>query len=275
MRWLNRIFNFYLDASIHVALAVFSLVQVTCLTFNISSDHHFSWFLFFGTISVYNFIKYGVEAEKYFLVANQYHKSIQIVSFVALGFAIYHGYFLKTSIWFGIFLLVFLTGLYAIPVLPTAKNLRSLGGLKIFVVALVWSGATVILPSLTQSDIISWDIWIDTLQRFLFVLILIIPFEIRDLKYDHESLRTLPQRYGIARTKIMGSFLVLIFFFSTFLKDQIPIFDVVGKGILFLLLGILMFITRKNQSKYFASFCVEGIPILWYLIIITMKQYFY
>ncbi len=271
MRWLKRIFDFYLDASIHVALAVFSLVEVTCLTFNISSDSHFSWFLFFGTIASYNFIKYGVEAEKYFKVANRYHKSIQFFSFIALGFAIYHSYFLKTSVWLGIFSLVFFTGLYAIPVLPKAKNLRSLGGLKIFIVALVWAGATVILPSLTTSNVISWDIWIETLQRFLFVLILIVPFEVRDLEYDHKDLKTLPQRYGVARTKIIGSFLVLPFFFSTFMKDEIPVFDVIGKGILFLLLGILMFKTRRNRSKYFASFWVEGIPIFWYLTIILLK----
>ena len=275
MRWFKRIFNFYLDASIHVALAVFSLVQVTCLTFNIFNDHHFSWFLFYGTIASYNFIKYGVEAEKYFKVANEYHKSIQVFSFITLGFAIYHGYFLKTSVWLGIFLLVFFTGLYAIPVLPKAKNLRSLGGLKIFVVALVWAGATVILPCLTSGDVISWDIWMETLQRFLLILVLLVPFEVRDLKYDHVDLKTLPQRYGVARTKIIGSFLALLFFFSTFMKDEIIIFDVIGKTIIFLLLGILMFITRRNQSRYFASFWVEGIPILWYFIIIILKRQLY
>lgn len=220
-------------------------------------------------------MKYGVEAEKYFKVANRYHKSIQFFSFIALGFAIYHAYFLKTSVWLGIFLLVFLTGLYAIPVLPKAKNLRNLGGLKIFVVALVWAGATVILPSLTSNNSITWDIWIESLQRFLFVLILIVPFEVRDLKYDHEDLKTLPQRYGVVRTKIFGSFLVVPFFFLTFMKDEIPVFDIIGKGIMFLLLGILMLVTRRNQTKYFASFWVEGIPILWYLVMILMKWQLY
>jgi len=79
MKLLLRFFNFYLDASIHVALAVFSLVYVTTITLNISINSHLIYFIFFGTIVCYNFIKYGVEADKYFLVANPYHKNIQIM----------------------------------------------------------------------------------------------------------------------------------------------------------------------------------------------------
>ncbi len=273
MTWFRRIFNFYLDSSIHVALAVFSLVQVTLLTFNIATHHHFSWFLFFGTITSYNFIKYGVEAEKYIKVANQYHKSIQLFSFIAFIGAIYHAYFLNLDVWLGVFVLLFLTALYAIPVLPHARNLRSLGGLKVFVVALVWAGTTVTLPNLVTNNFISWDIWVETFQRFLVVLILLIPFEIRDLKYDDLALKTLPQRYGVTKTKTIGAFMVVIFFFCTFMKDEIPTFELIGKGILFLVLGSLMFVTKRNQSTYFASFWVEGIPILWYILVLGLKNW--
>lgn len=268
-------FDFYLDASIHVALAVFSLVQITLITFNISTDNHCSWFLFFGTIATYNFIKYGFEAEKYFRVANAYHKNIQSFSFLALGLAVYHAYFLNFDVWIGIFVLMSLTGLYALPVLPKARNLRSLGVLKIFIVALVWSGATVIISSLSIRNSISWDVWIESLQRFFFVLILLIPFEIRDLKYDDEKLRTVPQRYGVARTKSIGSILVVCFFLSTFLKDDISKLELMGKGTIFFILGGLIFSTKKNQTTYYASFWVEGIPILWYIILIGFKGYLF
>lgn len=272
MRLLKRVFDFYLDASIHVAFAVLALIQVTLVTLNIPVDNHCSWFLFFGTIASYNFIKYGVEAEKYFKVANDYHKSIQFFSFIALGLAIYHAYFLNFEVWVGIIVLILLTGLYALPILPKARNLRSLGGLKIFIVAIVWAGTTVILPSLRFENTISWDVWIETSQRFLFVLVLLIPFEIRDLKYDQEDLRTLPQRYGVTRTKTIGAFLVLCFFFFTFLKDDISQVELIGKGTIFLVLGSLMFVTKRNQSTYFASFWVEGIPIIWLLILTCLRQ---
>ncbi len=273
MKWLKRIFDFYLDASIHVAFAIYALLQVTGQTLNISYDYHLSFFIFFGSISCYNFIKYGVEAEKYILVANQYQKGIQFLSFITLGFALYHGYFLNFDVWAGVVGLVLLTGLYALPVLPKAKNLRSWGGLKIFVVALVWAGATVVLPVFSSDLSVTWDVGIETFQRFVLVLILLIPFEIRDLVYDKIELRTLPQRYGVANTKIFGGFATLVFFFSTFLLDELTSRALVLKGVLFLILGIMMFVTKRNQSKYYASFWVEAIPILWWSLMLLLLKW--
>jgi len=264
MKWLKSIFDFYLDASIHVALAIYSLIEITFLILNISPHHHLSYFIFFGSISCYNFMKYGVEAEKYFLVASQYHRGIQVLSFISLGFAIYHVHFLNFETWIGIAGLILLTGLYTLPVLPKAKNLRSWGGFKIFVVAIVWAGAPVLLPALSAKLMISWDVGIEIFQRFILVLILLVPFEIRDLKYDKEELRTLPQRFGVTNSKIVGSFATLLFFFASFLKDELSTTELVLKGVLFLALGWVMYNTKRSQTKYFASFWVEAIPIFWH-----------
>lgn len=275
MKIIQRVFDFYLDASIHVALAVFALVMVTNEILNISVDSHFSWFLFFATIACYNFIKYGVEAEKYILVANHYHKNIQLFSFVALVPTFYHAYFLNIETWLGIGSLLLLVGFYALPVSPNARNLRSLGVLKIFIVALVWSGITVMVPLLSDKGFIfSWDVYIEAAQRFVLVFILLVPFEIRDLAYDHENLKTLPQRYGVANTKFFGAFGVILFFTLTFLKDYISQTELIGKGLLFLILGSLMFIAKRNQSKYFSSFWVESIPILWWVLVLLMNKEF-
>ncbi|AZQ59028.1 hypothetical protein EJ994_09485 [Maribacter sp. MJ134] len=272
MKLWRRFFNFYLDASIHVALAVFSLVYVTGITLNIPIDFNLSCFIFFGTIVCYNFIKYGVEASKYVLVANPYHKNIQILSFLAGAGALYHAFFLNEHAWYLLFFLSFMILLYALPLLPSAKNLRSLGGLKIFVVAVVWAMATVLLPYFSVNEGVSWDAIVETVQRFLLVLILLIPFEIRDLKYDSPTLKTLPQRYGVANTKIIGAFLTLVFFFITFFKDDINRNELLVKGVLFLGLGCLMYTTKRNQTKYYASFWVEAVPILWLVILLFMEK---
>ena len=274
MKWFQRIFDFYLDASVHVSFAIFALTKVTEISFEISIQTHLSWFLFFGSIACYNFIKYGLEAEKYLLVANQYHKNIQVFSLAALALALYHSWFLNFETWVGIGCLLLLTGLYAIPILPNAKNLRSWGGLKIFVVALVWSGSTVVLPLLSTQRTITWDVSLEIIQRFVFVLVLLIPFEIRDLSYDKPELKTLPQRYGVARTKTLGSLGAVLFFFLTFFKDDISTTELALTGILFLILASILFITKRNQSKYFASFWVEGIPVFWWVLASGLRQLF-
>jgi len=274
MKWVTRLFDFYLDASIHVALAVFALIKITGSIVNISVNNHLSYYLFFGTIVCYNFVKYGVEAKKYFLVTNRYYKNIQITSFIALALALYHAYFLQWQTWAGILVISFLIGLYAIPVLPQAKNLRSLGLLKIILVGLVWSGSTVLLPVIEADGNMNWDFWIETIQRFMLVLVLLIPFEIRDLKYDEPSLRTLPQRIGSMNSKSLGALVAIVLFSLTLLKDHISAVDLIAKGILCLGLVLSLFLTKREQSKYFASFWVESIPIIWWGIIWFLTFYF-
>jgi len=270
---LKRLFDFYLDASIHIALSVYSLTYISTLLLNIPLDENLSYFLFFGTIASYNFIKYGVEAKKYILVANRYHKNIQFVSLVSLVIALYYGFFLTYKTWFVIIGLVLYVGLYALPVLPKTKNLRSLGVLKVFIVALVWASATVILPVIAVKNTIYWDAIVETLQRFMLVLVLLVPFEIRDLQYDTPELQTIPQRYGATKTKIFGAFITVFFYFFTFLKNDISILDTLSKGILFLAFGMLMLETGNAKKKYFASFWVEAIPVVWCLIILLLLNF--
>ena len=275
MKRIARLFDFYLDASIHVAVAVFALVQITYIILNIGVNHHLSYFLFFSTIACYNFVKYGVEAKKYILVSNRYHKIIQIASIIALFLSLYHAQFLSWETWFGIVMISLLVVLYALPILPRAKNLRSLGLLKIILVGLVWSGLTVVLPVIEAGLTMIWDFYIETTQRFLLVIVLLIPFEIRDLKYDAPSLRTLPQQIGSMNAKSIGAFLAIALFFLTLLKDDVTAIDLIAKGIICLGLQFSLFLTKRDQSKYFASFWVEAIPIIWWGVVWFLNRLLY
>jgi hypothetical protein len=273
MKFLRRIFDFYLDASIHAAFAVWALLQITGRLLQIEINVNLSYYLFFGTIACYNFVKYGVEAKKYVLVAKVYQRYIQLVSLIALAIALYHLFFLSLQTWAIIGCITVLTGLYALPVLPKARNLRSLGLLKIILVGLVWTASTVILPIIAEGGSIHYDAYIESLQRFILVLILLIPFEIRDLAYDSLTLGTLPQRIGTKNTKKIGALAILLFFFLTLLKDDLRPLDSLGKGVLSLLLGITLLKTQRNQSKYFASFWVEAIPIFWWLLMEGLQRF--
>jgi hypothetical protein len=268
MTIIKKIFDFYLDASIHVALAIFSLVHVTALTLNINVPLELYFFIFFGSISCYNFVKFGVEAEKYILVANTYQKNIQFFSFGCLLVAGYQLFFLPERVFVGLLVLAVITGLYALPVLPKNKNFRSFSGLKILIVAAVWAGTTVVLPVISKLEIVSWNVKVETVQRFLFVLVLLVPFEIRDLKYDSATLKTLPQRVGVKGTKMIGYSWAILFYAATFLKTDLDVTHIIVKTVLFLVLILMIFKTNLDQQKYFSSFWVEAIPLFWWLLFV-------
>lgn len=272
MKLAGRIFEFYLDSSIHVAIAVFSLLQITTFFIKLREFDHLSYFIFFATISSYNFIKYGVEAEKYLLVTNSYHRGIQLFSFATLAMALYHGYFLSIHTWLGIAMLMVLTGGYALPIFPRGKQLRSLGLLKITLVSIIWAGTTVLLPVISVSAPFTWDVTIETLQRIILVVVLLIPFEIRDLPYDDVQLRTLPQRFGLVKTKKIGHLASLLFFSLTFLKTDATRLEIFGKGILMVFLLLIVSFTKKEQSRYYASFWVESIPIFWWFVLWVLSS---
>lgn len=272
MRLIKSIFDFYLNASVHVALAVMSLIGVTLILLDIPPNCFLLAFTGFSTVVCYNFIKYGVEAEKYLIVSNRYHRYIQMFSFLCFGFAMFFLAQLDQKIWWAIGILGFVSTLYAVPLLPKSGNLRSFGGMKIFIVAIVWSGFTIMLPVLDAQLTFSWDIGVLFAQRFLLVLILILPFEIRDLKWDSQDLRTLPQILGVQKTRKLGVVLIIIFLLLTFLRDEIEIKEVMARIIMGIVLFGLFLSKLDFGKRYLASFWVEGIPMFWLAVLWILKE---
>ncbi|MBT8235797.1 MAG: hypothetical protein KJO04_06370 [Bacteroidia bacterium] len=263
MRIFKVIFDFYLDASIHVAFAVLSLIWISCMSLDIPVDFPLLIFVFAGSIAVYNFIKYGVEAKKYLLVSNTYHKRIQFISLIFLGLAAYYSSFLNLEIYIALAVIAILVGLYALPLLPRASKLRNWGVSKVIIISVVWTIATVLLPVLQADQSFTWDVWIVFFQRVLFVLAWIIPFEIRDLKFDSPDLHTIPQAIGQRNTKKLGNLLLVIMCLMTYFKDYVAPMEFSLTIFIAAILALFIWSSNREQRPYFASFFVEGIPILW------------
>ena len=274
MRVLRALFDFYLDASIHVALAAWCFIRITGHTLNIPLDPYFEIFIFLSTIAVYNFIKYGVEAEKYLKVTQPYHKTIQIFSFICLAAAAYPALFLNPKVYAGLAAIALLVFLYAFPVLPRSNKLRDWGLIKIVMVGLVWSISTVILPVWQSEHTLNWDAYLEGFQRFLFVMVWMLPFEIRDMKEDDPNLRTIPQRFGVQRTKTIGIIMLAVFMSVIGFKDDLQLNAEIVKASVAILLLVLLEVTRESQPKYFSSFVVEALPILWYASIVIFDSYY-
>ncbi|MDX1315175.1 MAG: hypothetical protein R3356_06710 [Eudoraea sp.] len=263
MNAFKEVFKFYLQSSIHVGLAVISLLWTTSYFLNNIPEKELIFFVFCSTIATYSFIKYGVEAHKYLIVSNRYQRGIQIFSFVNLVFAMIYFWNLKKASIILLFFVALLIGIYSIPIFPKLKNLRNYGIPKVLLVALVWTMITACLPMIQSGVEWVWDRYIDLFQRFLLILILMVPFEIRDLKVDLPELKTIPQRIGEGATKGLGYILTTLYFLFSFLKDQLHPLELISQGVLVFLLVLVLAMTNKRQSDYFASFWVEGLPVLW------------
>lgn len=269
MKRLRSLFDFYINSSIHVALAVLSMTYVTLLELSLPTDWSLLMFIFFSAITGYNFVKYFGLAKFHHRSLAKWLKIIQLFSMICFVLMFWFGLQLQpqTILYGGVFAVV--TFLYAVPFLPShlimdqQKNLRNVGGLKVYVIAIVWAGVTVLLPILNSNAFIDADVWITAIQRFLLVMLLMLPFEIRDLQYDSLKLATIPQKIGVRNTKIIGFLMGIVFFILEFLKDELSQkLIVLTLAVAFVAVLFILF-SSKGRSGCYSAFWVESVPIVW------------
>ncbi len=277
MKVLKRILNFYINSSIHVALAVYALTWLTLIQFGLDYDKNVLYFVFFATITGYNFVKYFGVAKFHHRGLAGWLKAIQIFSLVAFLALWYYVLKLETKTLLYIAGLGLITFLYAIPLMPQKyfiddqKNLRQISGLKVYVIGLVWSIVTVVLPVVNNEVPLNFDVIITALQRFIFLIVLMLPFEIRDLNYDSLKLATIPQKIGIKKTKIIGVLLLMPFFILEYLKDELKVESLLSTLIITFITVLFILFSNKNQSKYYSAFWVESLPIVWLGILLMLS----
>ena len=266
---LQKIFDFYIQGSIHVALAVFAFVQITCAEFHLPIDDKVSWFTFFGTIVGYNFIKYDELTRVKKVVWYTQLKWVVWLSFVSTLCCVYYFFQLNQITQIVAIGALLLTGFYTLPIVPKKTNFRNWSGVKIYLVALSWTIVTVLLPLLYAEKELQIFVWLYFAQRFLIVFVLMLIFEIVDLSKDKLSLQTIPQQIGVRQTKWLGYGLLLVYLILDLFNinyNYIIKFQFLRLLLIFTI-AISLFFATPNRSKYYTSFWVEAIPIVWLMIV--------
>lgn len=253
MRILRLIFDFYIQSSLHVGLAVLALAHCTLLQLHLAVPLHFLSTVFWGTVLGYNVLKY---AELVYL-GNAKSAWYGIIFFctamAALCFAIelyqqspeQQFLFLSAGLW-----------VLCYPLL------RRYGWFKLFFVSAAVTYITVFIPLWAGSY--NTELLLQLIQRFFLLSSLLIPFEIWDSANDPLSLYTLPQRLGIPKTKLLGYGLLIPFLILTAwqTKGQVASFVVA------LLAALTICFTAPTRSKYYTSFWVESVPMVWWVVLV-------
>lgn len=270
MKWTRKILIFYVDSSLHVALSVVAFTWLTCFKMQLNCPLMLFAYVFFGALTAYNFIK----SVSPWIAGIRHLGSEQ--HWYLLGWLLPAGIWTTLAFVMPVRLLVWtltlgaLTFFYAVPLI-NHKTLRAMPGVKVVIVAFVWAGVTVGIPVVYAEGVGTWDMALVFAQRMLLVMILMIPFELRDMAVDAMQLKTLPQRMGIRPTKRLGMILLgLALGLEVMRRPFDPIFFLSFVMIAFFMRLILRFATVR-QSRFFASFWVEGIPVLWGILVVILR----
>lgn len=272
MRLIERVFSYYVFSNMHVALSTSCLVLLTLKPYQLRDDRSIL-FVFCGTILAYNFIR-AVQMDRLYPSLSHWIRSsvrwLLALNLIAVFGLIYSAFqFSRRDL---VFIIPFflLTLFYVTPFRGRLRGLRNLPGFKLFLIAAVWSGVTVLFPVWANDLSFDMKVWLVFVQRFLFVLAITIPFDIRDLQLDDPDLATLPQTIGVNNSKLLalGSLLVfaLLFFFVDFFEDWerwAGLATAIVSGGFILKAGVY-------QDRFYSGFWVEGIPILWLALSVAL-----
>jgi len=145
-------------------------------------------------------------------------------------------------------------------------KLREIPYLKLFVIAFVWSTTTILLPVIhTERDLNNVDVILMLFERFLFVLAITIPFDIRDLNVDKSvGLKTIPIRIGERRSWLISYACLTMFAVVSYLHYymQSNQFVIYALGVSTLMTFYFLMSKRWKKTRWYFYGILDGMMLL-------------
>ena len=268
MQLLRKLTEAILYSNAFIGLCAVALTLTNQLS--IEGAIHFDeslGFVFFSTMFTYSFLKFRGTVAATIHTSHrtwagrhpQISRNIILISLIATIF-----FFAKLEVKAQLIvaLLAIFTAFYGfvnIPFITPKRKLRDFGLVKTLLVALVWSVTTVIVP-LARVPLEENMMVFLLLRRFLFILALTIPFEIKDMSDDREyHLNTLPLKYGISNTKLLAQGILILL--MVILTVQYFFFDRSPSNMVAINLSLLVSIFSIGVVK-------EETREIWYYLVL-------
>ena len=270
----KNIVDFYIRSNLHVGLAAACLTWITLDVVGFSNVNTLI-FVMTSTVLSYNFIRLQRQNELESSYQNWVEKNrnpIWAISLICAVLVLTLSFQLKSSAFLILIPSALITFFYGSKISKNSRlTLRDIAGIKIVTIALVWALVTVLFPLLQEQLSFDKNTWITFVQRFLFVFAITIPFDIRDLQIDRKGMKTLPLFFGTQFAKYIGFTALFIFTGLEFGKTQDQQ-NLVITLLIALLSSIFLHKSSTENPKYFASFWVESIPMIWALLRLLFRS---
>ena len=264
--------KFIIYGNYYISFAAFVLTYVTIdLSFNLKLT--VSVFNALGVFAIYNLSRAAQTSSNAVSFPGhslrmgwikKHQKLLFIQGIISIFLAFGCGIFIPINILLILLLGAFISILYYFPVLrikvyPEGVKLRNINFLKLFLISLCWT-------LVTMADIIYLNQkpdYTEFIIRFIFIISITIPFDIRDQKIDTEiKLKTLANQLGTSKAKmlVIGLWILLISIMAITYEKEIV-------GFLPLFLTAFLLIIRLNDSNndYYYAAGWDGLIYLYAL----------
>jgi len=217
-----RILEFLIQSNIYISLAAVLLALSTRIQLGLSPQWQpYLFILFFATLLEYNLHRLVSILSNRECLNSEKHRWVKdhlmlFYGIVALSFAGFIAvlYLANRAVLMILSPVALVTLLYSVPFLGLKAHLfriRQIPYLKIFLIALVWTYVTILLPAYlagkeNETATICWMM----MERFLFIFAVALPFDIRDMDTDKISgLSTIPMLVGAHHAMVLSCLALL------------------------------------------------------------------
>lgn len=250
MNYLIRFAKLIIDCRLFISVAAVGLALSTFKILHVDTNWVVVVVVFLSTFAAYTFpvflkqIKYSLKWLFFFLLY-----SLAAV-FCAIQFWMLGSTLL--NVLFGV--LVFCTLFYYLP-LGFIGRLRELPFLKVFLISFTWTITTVLVPLVfVDYPLVSFDLLWLALERFVFLLAITIPFDVRDIRTDTAGgLITLPSKFGLKGSLYLTFILLMIYLGISVAHFGFGNILFVRSLCVFLVLILIQKISLKKTSYYYTG----------------------
>lgn len=259
-------------SNIYIAIAAGLMMMQSCIILNLPASK-LSWLTFFGTLFLYNFHRLYRFRKSRLVNASRYqwvidHRPLLVIlTITGVMGSVYFAQQLRLQSFIFLFLLSLIALAYVIEFIgksPSKKALRDVPGLKIFIVAMVWSAFVVILPTV-QFNNYHADITVVFFEKCFFIFAITVPFDIRDQHFDKKHQKTLPQLLGTngaVAIGIIGILISMALCIILYIHSTYTALYLVSQFVAYGFSAWLIFLSKKTRNELFYSFLVDGTIIL-------------
>lgn len=274
---VKKTIPFFVNSNIYISIAaVLFTIQGQIQLGQEPHYEHYLTFVFFATLFEYNIHKLiSIHYNKNLLKEvkyswnNQYRVSFYIICLISLLGLISSLFLLSKKDWDIVFLVGSITLFYSIPIYKKGSKLwrlREIPYLKSVFIAFVWSIVSSLFPCKSFSANALKDVLGVSIEHFLFIFAIAIPFDIKDLKQDRqENLKTIPIFLGPKKSRQITAFLLFLHMITVVLYNNNNIIT----PLIFSSLITLACIHSKKvqQFPYYHYGILDGMIVLQFLLV--------
>lgn len=268
-----RFLKFLIYGNLLVSLSVGSLAYACASKFENPHQFGIGLIAFFATVFTYN-IQRILRIKEIQMQSTDRHRWLSdnvllikilsilgligsiLIYFLVLGWAL-DFWFLAISAAVGI--------LYALKVFSKFHGLRDIPYIKIYLIAIVWTLVVMYWPYLRSDSDMAFP-WSLCCSVFFFLLANAVCFDIRDLVYDDQKKRTIPQIFDLRGAKVVSLLFMTISIVCLIVYSSDVLYSWLFYVCYLVLCLLVLFSQIRRQEMYFSGL-IDGWIIVYALLI--------